>query len=215
MKNATEICIVLDRSGSMDVLRDKTIESFNSFIKDQKVIPGEAYVSLIQFDDSYEPNYYHKELSLVDYLTRDTYQPRGMTKLYDAIGKTINDLGERLRNISENNRPDKVLFIIITDGQENSSREFQWETIKKMIDHQTDKYNWKFLYLGANQDAMAEAGKIGIGLTGTVTYDQTVKGTNALFAAVSDFTVAYRSGKPTDTMSNYYNQALAEEEDKK
>lgn len=215
MKEATEICVILDRSGSMSNVQGKTIESFNTFIEEQKKVPGEATISLVQFDHMYEPVYYNKNLQEVELLTDTTYKPRGMTKLYDAIGKTIIDLGKKLEAKPESDRPNKVIVVILTDGQENDSKEFTNETIKKMIEAQTKVYSWEFLYLGANQDAIVEAGKMGINIHASVTYAANEVGTAAVFRSFSKRVVDTRQGEEVSPMGAYYQAALAEEEEKK
>jgi hypothetical protein len=153
---------VLDRSGSMQDTASDTIGGYNKFLADQKALPGDCQMSLAQFDHEYEVRYEGKLLKDVPDLTSQTYVPRGQTALLDAVGRTINRTGERLGAMPEADRPEHVVFVIITDGLENHSREFTKAQIKEMIEHQTNAYKWHFVYLGANQDAFAEACAMGI-----------------------------------------------------
>jgi Mg-chelatase subunit ChlD len=164
MKDATHIAVLLDRSGSMDAVKDETISGFNYFLKEQKDVGDNASLTLVQFD-SESTDVVHEARAVRDVpnLNGDTYQPRGSTPLLDALGQTINSTGRTLAAIPEPNRPDKVVFVVITDGQENASHKFTKSQVKEMINHQMAKYNWQFVYLGANQDAFAEAGAVGIG----------------------------------------------------
>lgn len=163
MKDATHIAVLLDRSGSMGAVKDETISGFNYFLKEQKAVGDNAFFTLVQFD-SQSTDVVHEARPVRDVpdLNQDTYQPRGSTPLLDALGETINSTGKTLAAIPEANRPDKVVFVVITDGEENASHKFTKTQVKEMIDHQTAKYNWQFVYLGANQDAFAEAGAVGI-----------------------------------------------------
>jgi len=139
MKEMTLINIILDRSGSMSFIAQETIGMFNRFLKEQQELPGYAELSLVQFDDLYETNYICKPIKKCPNLEYNkTYMPRGMTALYDAIGKTINSVGQSLSKKDEEERPERVLFAIITDGIENASKEFTVNTIKEMITHQKE-----------------------------------------------------------------------------
>lgn len=165
-----EIAVVLDRSGSMEVVRHDTMGGFNAFVKDQQMqTAGEVKLSLVQFDDKYEINYDGKPIQDVPALTAETYVPRGMTALLDAVGRTINTVGERLAKMSENERPSVVIFVIITDGQENASKEFKLDQVKEMIKHQTEKYSWQFVFLGADQNAF-QAEQMGVAASNTYNY---------------------------------------------
>jgi hypothetical protein len=190
----TDITFILDRSGSMQSVWTETLTGFNHFLKSQKETEGEANFTLIQFDDKYEVNYVAKDIKEVPELTVVTYVPRGWTALLDAIGKTMNTTGIRLTTMSKETRPDKVIFVILTDGQENASREYSKEQINRMITHQKDKYAWDFVFLGANQDAFAVGSSFGLSRGQTMTYTADAVGTNMLFNTLSDRMTAYRSG---------------------
>ncbi len=171
MKDATHIAVLLDRSGSMDAVKDETISGFNYFLKEQKAAGDNASFTLVQFDsESTDVVHEARPVRDVPDLNADTYQPRGSTPLLDALGQTINSTGQTLAAIPAANRPDKVVFVVITDGQENASHRFTKARVKEMIDHQTGKYNWQFVYLGANQDAFEEAGAVGIAMANAANF---------------------------------------------
>lgn len=163
MKNATHITLILDRSGSMNFIRGDVIGGVNAFIKEQKETPGECSLTLVQFDSTnpYEVICDHLDIKDVKNLG-DEYRPRGMTPLYDAVGRGILKTGEYLGNLPEHERPDKVIFVTMTDGAENHSKEFDSEKVKAMTKEQQEKYNWKFMYLGADHDAMKAGDALGI-----------------------------------------------------
>lgn len=202
--NSTHIVFVVDRSGSMTAIAKDMVGGFKTFIEEQKKLPGECCVSLITFDSAYEVQYKSKPLAEVGELV---LEPRGSTALLDAMGKTIYDVGTMLASMNEEDRPSQVLFIVITDGQENSSREYTSKQVFDMITHQREKYSWEFIYLGANQDAIATASSLGISTTNSVTYDATSRGTEELTSGLVRGVSAYRkSGR--SRMENIYNQSM-------
>lgn len=160
MKYKTDINVILDRSGSMGwgEIYDATIVGFNHFLKQQKEVKDSARINFYQFDNVYDIVYTDKDIMVAPELNKENFVPRGGTALLDAIGKTINDVGSRLRNMKESERPSQVMIIVITDGQENSSREFTKNKIEEMVKHQTDVYKWQFVYIGANLEAI-DSGK--------------------------------------------------------
>ena len=170
-KNLTEIVCIIDKSGSMDSIKNDAIGGFNAFLEGQKKVKGKANLTLVLFDTTYNMVYENVPVKKAKELTKDTYVPGGCTALLDAVGKTIDDVGERLNMTHEKDRPCKVIFCILTDGQENSSEKFTRKQIFDMISHQHGKYNWEFIYLGANQDSFAEAGSIGIAKGSTLNYN--------------------------------------------
>jgi len=192
--NLTDISIVLDRSGSMESTRSDTIGGFNTFLKAQKEAEGDAILTLAQFDHQYEIVHNGVKIKDVPELDMRTYVPRGMTALLDAIGRTINETGLRLDSLAEKDKPGKIIFVIITDGYENASSEFTREKINEMIKHQTDKYNWDFVFLGANQDAIAVGKSYGFMAGNSMSYAQTARGATAMFTSVAENTTKYREG---------------------
>lgn len=179
---------------------------FDSFIAKQKELQGECKVTLTQFDDKYEVVYKGKDLDEVPPLV---LEPRGWTALLDAVGRTINETGARLRKLAESKRPERVLFVIITDGMENKSVEFTREKVFEMITHQREKYSWEFIFLGANQDAIATARDLGISLQGAATYQASAVGTQAAWNSVSTNALYYRSAKGLQNMQNLYDVNVA------
>ena len=165
----TDITLVVDRSGSMDQVREDAEGGVNAFIKEQAEQPGEALLTLVQFDTNYE--FLHKGTPIGE-VPPYRLVPRGMTALLDAVGRAINETGERLAAMAEADRPGLVIFVVMTDGHENSSQEFSKADIKKLIQRQQDEFSWQFTFLGANQDAFAEADSMGIHAAGAANYDQ-------------------------------------------
>ncbi|HKM30368.1 MAG TPA: hypothetical protein VJZ51_06410 [Bacilli bacterium] len=162
-KGLTEIVFILDRSGSMSGLEADTIGGFNSTLEKQKKLEGEAVISTILFDNNFEVLHNRVPLVEVQKMTKEDYFVRGSTALLDAIGRSIIKIGNIQKNTPEDYQAEKVLFVIITDGMENASREYNYETIKSMVEKQKEKYAWEFIFLGANIDAVGTAGRIGIG----------------------------------------------------
>lgn len=197
--NYTDITFVLDRSGSMETVRDDTIGGFNAFLATQKATPGEATVTLAQFDTIHDTIYEAKPLHEALPLTRDTFVPRGSTALLDAIGMNINRTGARLAAMREEDRPSKVVFVIVTDGHENSSREFARPAILEMISKQREAYKWEFVFLGANQDAIAAGASIGISAASSMSYAANSAGTIKAFASTARTVAQYRTGATQDT----------------
>ena len=192
----TEIVFILDRSGSMKGLEADTIGGFNGFVKKQATL-GQTLLTTILFDDHYE--ILHDQIDAGNaVLTKEAYFTRGSTALLDAIGKTINKIGRRLRETPESERPGKVIFIITTDGLENSSSEFTYFKIKEMINHQTEKYSWEFVFLGANIDVIEEGDKLGICSDYTYEYEATTVGTQKMFYAAENICCSLRNSKYGD-----------------
>jgi len=198
-ENLTEMVFILDRSGSMSNLTKDTIGGFNTMIENQKKEDGDAVLTTVLFDDMYELLHDGVNIQDVKELTNKEYYARGMTALLDAIGKTINTVGERLSKTKEENRPSKIIFVITTDGQENSSKEFTQKQIKEMIEHQTNTYNWQFMFLGANIDAVSTAQSFGISGQFASNYTANSRGTDALYTSVSKSVSSFRSMGAVDS----------------
>lgn len=195
--NHTDITIVLDRSGSMSSIAADTIGGFNRFLEDQKKAPGTATLTLRQFDTIHDVVIDAKAIHQAKPLTVDTFVPRGMTALLDAIAMAVDATGARLERLPESNRPAKVICVIITDGLENSSHRFTREQVFEKIKHQQDNYQWQFVFLGANQDAIATATHMGIRAANAMTYADNSAGVNAAFASTSSNLVQMRFGSST------------------
>ncbi len=161
-KELTEIAYILDHSSSMHLLVESAITGFNTFLKDQQATPGEANLTLVLFDNEYSLHADCSPITEVRPLDASTYVPRGCTALLDAIGRTIDNIGKKLAETPEKDRPGKVIVAIYTDGYENASTDYDTRKISKMIRHQTDNYDWEFLFLAANEDAIATAASYGI-----------------------------------------------------
>lgn len=200
-KNLTELVFILDRSGSMFNLVSDTIGGFNSMIESQKKEPGEVYVTTVLFDDYYELLHDHINLREIHPITDEEYYVRGCTALLDAIGKTINSIGARLNDTPEDERPDKVIFVIMTDGYENKSKEFTKSQVKEMVEHQQNKYSWTFMFLGSDIDAVAEAKSLGINSDFARSHTHTSVGTQSVYNAVSN-AVIYLRGDANWNLSN-------------
>lgn len=183
--NLTEIVCILDKSGSMGSVRMDAIGGFNQFLKDQKGLASEARLTTIFFDTDYKVFYDGENIQHVPELTTQSYVPGGWTALLDAIGKTINTVGARLSNTPEHERPSKVVVVILTDGEENSSKEFTKAQINDMITHQKNAYQWEFIYLAANQDAIKEAGAVGIDAAHAFNYVSDSAGTRDVYNSMS------------------------------
>jgi uncharacterized protein YegL len=177
----------------MSAIKTDAIGGFNSFLESQQKLDGDAKMTVVQFDDEYLVTIDGVDIQNVEPLNENTFVPRGMTALLDAIGKTVNNVGERLSKTLENERPEKVIVVILTDGQENSSKEFNRAKINEMITHQKEKYSWEFLFLAAGQDAIAEANSIGIGKLNTMSFVANAKGINTTYAAMDSAVSMYRS----------------------
>jgi len=208
-QNKTSITVILDKSGSMSSVVTDTIGGYNQFIKTQKELPGECEISLIQFSTTNEFTYKSKNIKeLTEGLTSVQYQPNGNTALLDAIGKAVIEKGIELAALPEEQRPGKVLFVIITDGQENSSREFNCDQIKQMIEHQKDAYSWDFTFLGANIDTFAAADSLGIARGKSLSFSTNkAGGAVRAFAAVSNYTKGTRGSKGADVSNVNYSAA--------
>ena len=191
-KGLTELVFIIDRSGSMSGLEDDTIGGFNAMLQEQQDVEGEAVVTTVLFDDRYELLHDRINIQAVAPLTRKDYTVRGSTALLDAVGRTIHKIKKIQRATREDFRAEKVLFIIITDGQENASRHYTADMIKERIEHQKQKYGWEFCFFGANMDAIAEAGKIGIAADRARNYFADACGTQAAYTAMSAISSAFR-----------------------
>lgn len=191
-----EIIAVLDRSGSMYSITDDVIGGFNRFIEDQKQISKETLVTLILSDDEYIIVYAKCPISDVPLLTPAVYVPRGWTALLDAIGHTIDTIGERLSTTPEPERPEKIIIVTMTDGLENSSRDYIRSQVFEKIKEQREVYSWEFLFLGAKQDAISEGGKLSIDQTHSASYAQTTTEVGVVLKNLDASVERARVGQP-------------------
>lgn len=186
----TEIVCIIDRSGSMESIQDDAIGGFNTFLETQKTQQGEALMTLILFDHDMITLYEGLPLASVAPLTGESYVPRGHTALFDAVCWTIDGVGRRLARTPEQERPDQVVVVILTDGEENSSKCSQRDVYKR-IKHQREIYSWEFLFLGANIDAEQFAESIAIARSKAFTFESRGRGLSTAYqkasTGISDF----------------------------
>lgn len=206
-KNLTELVFILDRSGSMTGLESDTIGGYNAMLEKQKKEMGEAVMTTVLFDDNYELLHDRVNLKDVGAITDKEYFVRGSTALLDALGLTINNVGETLRCTPEEERPENVLFVITTDGMENASREFTFEKVRKMIENQKRKYSWEFVFLGANIDAEKTAKSFGINRDRATNYVPDSKGTRLNYEVLNKIVTSVREcGHVSSDWDNSINE---------
>ncbi|MDX2270938.1 MAG: vWA domain-containing protein [Cyanobacteriota bacterium] len=189
----THISIILDRTGSMESIRDDTIGGFNAFLHEQQSLPEQATLTFVQFDsrDPYEVIHHFRPIRQIPDLTRATFVPRAQTPLFDAIGRGINDLEKNLNDLPESAKPDRIVMVIITDGQENASKEFSPQQVQKMITEK-QKADWQFVFLSADLEAINQAIKSGFRDASSMTFDKTTEGSQKAWAAASRGIASYR-----------------------
>ena len=195
-KNLTELVFILDRSGSMAGLEADTIGGFNAMLEKQKAEPGETIVSTVLFDNRSEVLHDRLPLDRVPAMTREDYWVRGCTALLDAVGGAIRHIGNVHKYAREEDRPERTLFIITTDGMENASRRYDYRDVKAMIEQMREKCGWEFLFLGANIDAAREAARFGIRPDRAANYHADHRGTEVIYSAVSEAVTAFRAARP-------------------
>ena len=207
-KNLTEIVFILDRSGSMAGLEGDTIGGFNAMLQKQKGEAGEAYISTVLFDNVSEVIHDRVDIQKIEPMTRQEYYVRGSTALLDAVGGAIHHIGNVHKYARPEDRPEKTLFVITTDGMENASRHYSYERVKMMIERNTDKYGWEFLFLGANIDAAKEAARFGIRADRAANYHADSTGTAVVYEAVSEAVCSVRASRP---MSKEWKRSIDED----
>lgn len=180
-KNYHEIICIIDKSNSMNEIKREAIAGFNSFVNDQREYEGDTTLTLVFFNQEYQSMYERKNINEVPLLNMDSFVPKGATGLLDAIGKTVDTIGDKLYKAPEDERPEKVIVAILTDGLENASREYTQKEITKKIKEQQDKYSWEFVFLAANQDAFVSADHIGIKKEDAVNFKATSDGIKIAF----------------------------------
>lgn len=206
-KDLTELVFVLDKSGSMRSLTSETIKNFNQLIEDQKKDSKDCRVSLLLFDNQRDLVYQNVTLNEVPELTAERYSQNGMgyTALLDSLGGMVYEVGRRLYNTPEHDRPEQVIFVVMTDGLENASRDYTKDQVAKMVKIQQDKYNWKFMFLGANFDAFNEAQQLGFMPGSSTSYKASTVGTQAAYIDIS-----HNVRKMRATASASAGEAMAE-----
>ncbi len=195
-KCLTELVFILDRSGSMSGLESDTIGGYNAMLEKQKKEVGTAIITTVLFDDTYELLHDRINLQGVQPITEKEYYVRGSTALLDAVGKTINKIGNAQKHTAEDEQAEHVMFVITTDGMENASREFSYEKVRRMIEHQKSKYGWEFIFLGANIDAVAAAERFGISNDRAANYNADSEGTLLNYEVISETVSCLRASRP-------------------
>ena len=213
-ENLTEIVFILDRSGSMSGLESDTIGGFNSMIAKQQKEDGEAIVSTVLFDDVTDVIHDRVAIGDVKKLTEDEYFVRGCTALLDAVGGAIHHIGNVHKYAREEDRPAKTLFVITTDGLENASRNYSFKDVKKMIERQKEKYNWEFLFLGANIDAVKVAGNMGISRDRAANYNCDSVGTELNYRVLESAVSRVRKCKASEVSMAFAGGAWKEDIDR-
>ena len=191
-KGLTELVFILDKSGSMGGLETDTIGGYNSMLAKQQEVEGECHITTVLFDNNYELLHDRIDIKAVSPISEKEYQVGGSTALLDAIGRTIHKIGNAQKHTADDYRAEKVMFVIITDGEENSSREYSAEKIKAQIERQKEKYGWEFVFLGANIDAIETAGRFGISADRAQNYHSDSEGIELNFRVMSEVVAEYR-----------------------
>ena len=194
--NITELVFILDRSGSMSGLEGDTIGGFNSLIEKQRAVEGRCYVTTVLFDGRSETLHDRVELSEIKPMTEKDYYVRGCTALLDALGSTIQHIAHIHKYARSEDVPEHTTFVIMTDGMENASHEYSGDEVRKMIEHEKEKYGWEFLFLAANIDAVETAGRIGIRPDRAVNYHADSQGTHVVYETVAETVCKARMGMP-------------------
>ena len=192
----TELVFILDRSGSMAGLESDTIGGFNAMLAKQKREPGACLVSTVLFDNETEVIHDRVPLERVPELTGKEYFVRGCTALLDAVGGAIHHIGNVHKYARPEDRPERTLFVITTDGMENASRRYNYDKVKSMIEHEKEKYGWEFIFLGANIDAAREAARFGISADRAVRYQCDSEGTALNYEVISEAVSCTRAAAP-------------------
>ncbi len=202
-KDLTELVFILDRSGSMSGLEEDTIGGFNSLIKKQKLEKGEALISTVLFDDQCQVLYDRVPLKKIEPMNDSQYYVRGCTALLDALGGAIHHISTVHKYARREDRPAKTIFIITTDGLENSSRRYSLEKVRSMVERQREKYGWEFLFLGANIDAISTAGSFGIRPEMAVNYEADGQGTKLNYRVLSKAVSSVRACKDASAVDAF------------
>ena len=205
-KGLTELVFIIDRSGSMAGLESDTIGGFNSLLEKQKKESGEAFVSVVLFDDQTEVLYDRVDIRKVEPMNEKQYFVRGCTALLDAVGGAIHHIKNVHRYAREEDVPEKTLFIITTDGMENASRRYSYDTVRQMIEHEKEKYHWEFLFLGANIDAIQVAGRFGIHASRAVNYEHDAVGTLLNYEVMSNAVSCARKSQSAMEMNAAFDR---------
>ncbi len=211
-KGLTELVMIIDRSGSMNGLESDTIGGFNSLVENQRKEDGQALLSVVLFNEEAEVIYDRADLRSVCPMTEEQYAVGGCTALLDAVGGAIRHIGNVHKYAREEDVPEKTVFVITTDGLENSSREFTYERVREMIERQQERHHWEFLFLGANMDAVAEAARFGLNESRAARYEQDSEGTALTFKVISKACSSARRAADAKEMNGLFEgKSLLEE----
>jgi uncharacterized protein YegL len=191
-KGLTELVFILDKSGSMGGLESDTIGGYNSVLAKHQAMEGECLITTVLFDHGYELLHDRIDIRAVRPITKQEYHVGGSTALLDAIGRTVHKIVNAQRHTGEDYRAENVVFVIITDGMENASREYSSDRVKTMIEHEKEKYGWEFIFLGANIDAVETAAHIGIDRSRAHNYHADSRGSEVVYGSVAMATAAFR-----------------------
>ena len=205
-KGLTELVFVLDRSGSMAGLEKDTVGGYNTLLKKNKEMPGEAHVSTVLFNQESKVLHDRVDIQKVDPLTERDYVPMGCTALLDAVGGAVRYMGNVQRILPDEYKAEHVLVVIATDGYENASRTYTYREVKSMIERQREKYGWEFIFLGANIDVASEAGKLGVAPEFAAQYSADERGTEHMYDAVC---CAAQSVRATGKVDHSWRERLA------
>lgn len=195
MNNSTELVFILDKSGSMQGLQDDTLGGYNRMLEEQRTLDGQCHVTTVLFDHKVNILHDRADIREVHSMSSEQYQPSGYTALLDAVGTAINRVGNRQKNSPPQQRASKVMVVIITDGMENSSREFNLSHIRHMVERQQQRFGWEFIFLGANIDAIDVAASYGISAKSASNYVADSQGTELNFATISEAVQDFRRGR--------------------
>lgn len=214
-KGLTELVFILDRSGSMAGLETDTIGGFNGMLERQKKQKGEVTVTTVLFDSLYEIIHDRIPIEYIKPITQKEYYVRGCTALLDAIGRTIHKIANVQKILPKEQRAEKVIFVIITDGFENASREYSYRMIKSMIEREKKQHGWEFMFLGANIDAVVEAEKMGIGEERSVTYCNDSEGVALNYETISNTVCMMRQAPKMSDVGREWKEDIEERQEQK
>jgi len=194
-KNLTEIVCIIDNSGSMGLIKKAAIEGFNNFIKAQREVEGEALVSVVLFNTERTYVAKRENINEIALLTDTTYKTGGGTALNDTLGTVINDVGQAIVGMKRKDQPSKVLFCIVTDGEENASKEFSSKQVRHLVEYRKEMFKWDFMFMGANQDVTKTAKTYAFNEESTFAFDATERGMLKACADMTNYTACYRTSK--------------------